>query len=342
MIARIRPKSFYLYYVYALFDECGVVRYIGKGKGDRWLQHETERSKNRIKNKFVKRTIAALGEIPKIKIRENLSEAEAFTVEVALIAAIGRIDLNTGPLTNMSDGGLGGDLGHLVRQTKANWTPEERAKHSETYRQATKQFWAQLPTQEKEIRRKQLISRFGIARKLAAENPEHERQRKENIRKGHLKRTPEQKAASHQKWLENFSPIKLSKAVSKFHASQTPEERSRRVKGNLTPEQLSERARRAAAKRDRQENSDQVRRQQANLTEEQKIRRVARARALGTGTKWINNGIVNKRLKNDQELPSGWVYGKIPALKKITQSKSELESATNTSDPTLPSGTAQT
>jgi hypothetical protein len=64
-------------------------------------------SRNRPRNKFIADTLATIGEIPKVKLRQGLSEKGALESEVALIAAIGRIDLGTGPLTNMTDGGEG-------------------------------------------------------------------------------------------------------------------------------------------------------------------------------------------------------------------------------------------
>ena len=95
-----------IFYVYVLFDHIGIPRYVGKGKGDRIDHHEKLKGKhNRMKRAFIRRTLAMIGEVPKIKVRENLTERDAFDTEIALIAAIGRKDLKTGPLTNMSDGG---------------------------------------------------------------------------------------------------------------------------------------------------------------------------------------------------------------------------------------------
>jgi hypothetical protein len=97
-----------IYYVYVLFDWQGIPRYIGKGKDDRWLGHEkTPDPINQLKNEFIEQTWAVLGEIPKIKIQENIIESTAYAVEEALILAIGRIDKGTGPLTNLTDGGPG-------------------------------------------------------------------------------------------------------------------------------------------------------------------------------------------------------------------------------------------
>jgi hypothetical protein len=101
VISRKRP-----FYVYIIFDWRGAPRYVGKGKGTRWLHHEQLLDlNNRFKTGVIKRTIAVLGEVPKIKIRENLTEKEAFELEIILIKTIGRYP--NGPLTNLTNGGDG-------------------------------------------------------------------------------------------------------------------------------------------------------------------------------------------------------------------------------------------
>ncbi len=94
------------YYVYILFDHLAVPRYIGKGKGRRWLDHERKSDlHNFMKNEFIERTWTVLQDIPKVKIAENISEEEALAIEIAFIRAIGRFP--EGPLLNMTDGGEG-------------------------------------------------------------------------------------------------------------------------------------------------------------------------------------------------------------------------------------------
>jgi hypothetical protein len=93
------------FYVYVLFDADGIPRYVGKERSYRWKQHEYYKSGNRVKDAFITRTLALLGEIPKVKIRERLTEKSAHQLEILLIGAIGRRP--HGSLTNMTDGGDG-------------------------------------------------------------------------------------------------------------------------------------------------------------------------------------------------------------------------------------------
>lgn len=94
------------YYIYILFDAFGVPRYVGKGRGDRWLMHERRTDPhNWMKNEFIEQAWLILEEVPKIKVLENLTERTARRSERALIEAIGRHPL--GPLVNISPGGDG-------------------------------------------------------------------------------------------------------------------------------------------------------------------------------------------------------------------------------------------
>ena len=94
------------YYVYVLFREDGRPFYVGKGKRDRWLVHEREAHRRDDHRSRLIRDIKSRGhEIPKIKVREGLSNDDAIAVEIALIAAIGREPL--GPLINQTMGGDG-------------------------------------------------------------------------------------------------------------------------------------------------------------------------------------------------------------------------------------------
>ncbi len=116
------PSTKQDFYVYILFDWRGIPRYVGKGRGNRWMQHRRKDQRSKLKSDFMKRTMSALGDIPTIKVREYLSEQDAFVTEITLIKAIGRINLHTGTLTNYTNGGSGG----ITYQ----WTAAQRAAQS--------------------------------------------------------------------------------------------------------------------------------------------------------------------------------------------------------------------
>jgi len=86
--------------------------YIGKGINNRYLGHFSnkilEKDKNRLKsNKFLK-IKETTGSWPiAIKIRDNMTVKESFAYEMFCIKQIGRLDLKTGPLTNLTAGGEG-------------------------------------------------------------------------------------------------------------------------------------------------------------------------------------------------------------------------------------------
>ena len=100
-------KSFY---VYLLIDPItNQPFYVGKGKGDRAKSHlrPSNLQSVSLKNNKIK-SIQTQNREPEIQyIAENLTEKEAWTLEIAKISEYGRINLGTGILCNHTDGGDG-------------------------------------------------------------------------------------------------------------------------------------------------------------------------------------------------------------------------------------------
>lgn len=127
-----------LYYVYALLDPRKpgsylytvgdkVVAfdhepfYVGKGKGRRMYQHLEGCNRRGTHRKVQKiNAIERAGYAPIVRqLSKEEPEATALAKEILLIAAVGRADLKSGPLTNHSDGGEG-PAGQII-------SPERRA-----------------------------------------------------------------------------------------------------------------------------------------------------------------------------------------------------------------------
>jgi len=85
--------------------------YVGKGRGWRFRNHllKVKRGKypNLPKFHIIKQILDSGNEPIIIKYKENMSEEESFLLEEDLINKIGRNDLKTGPLRNLSNGGEG-------------------------------------------------------------------------------------------------------------------------------------------------------------------------------------------------------------------------------------------
>lgn len=77
--------------------------YVGRGRPDRWKDHE--RGFNT--NKHLRALFNKYGELPYVILRSELTGYEANELERALIKVLGRRDLQTGPLVNLTDGGDG-------------------------------------------------------------------------------------------------------------------------------------------------------------------------------------------------------------------------------------------
>lgn len=124
----------YYYYVYAYIDpRDGVPFYIGAGHGDRDVSHltachTTRRFPSYFYNKL--RKMAREDVAPVVwRIADGLTRERAFGAwEPWFIKTIGRRDLGTGPLCNLTDGG-DGVHGYV-------WTEEGRAKLSQAIKTA--------------------------------------------------------------------------------------------------------------------------------------------------------------------------------------------------------------
>ncbi len=102
------------FYVYAFISKTDneTIRYIGKGKGKRMESDINRRYKVPLKNRK--------------KVATGLTEQEAFILEEFLIALYGRIDLKTGTLTNLTDGGEGA----------SGWIPSKEYRENASKRMA--------------------------------------------------------------------------------------------------------------------------------------------------------------------------------------------------------------
>jgi len=165
-----------IFYVYCLLDpmKSGPLSYghwkfqyepfyIGKGKAGRAESHITYQAGNsHSKNKV--RSIRADGLLPVIVMKKTgLTEKQALDLEVRLISRVGRIDLNTGPLCNWSNGGESTKGHHkcdaFKRKCSAAQTTRFRdKKQREKVRDGVLAFIRDNPERRKEIVSKQRAS----------------------------------------------------------------------------------------------------------------------------------------------------------------------------------------
>lgn len=272
------------FYVYALYREDWVTPfYIGKGCGGRWLVHEKEAFRRTCRKSRVIQAMWKAGwyEIPKQKLAEGLTDEEAKTLEIKLIAQIGRQP--NGPLVNHTDGGDGVSklsdeskakksaanvkswADPVVRQKRINgmilaFAPTKKpAKAKRTKSEASKQIWEDQDYRDRQIanltgrvQSEETKAKRGASVKKAFEN-EATRQKHGDAVRAALQ--SEEVKARQKEGLKD--PVAKAKYIA---AARTPEaliKRGRSLSANLnTPEGKAKRsavmkanwARRKAAK----------------------------------------------------------------------------------------------
>lgn len=138
-------------YTYGLCKESGELYYVGIGVRDRVLKHniasDIRNNPNRAKiNTYLKHGCKFV--LFEFNTREKCAE-----LEQKIIAKFGRIDINTGTLTNLTDGGEHAPHGYVppveLRQRKSKKAKES----SDLYSEIAKQQWTNMSDEEKENRR---------------------------------------------------------------------------------------------------------------------------------------------------------------------------------------------
>jgi hypothetical protein len=111
-------------YVYLWLRPCGTPFYVGLGHADRaWSQGRNRHTDS------VRRKIEENGQDVDILILPCRTREDAGELESILIAHYGRLDLGTGPLTNMTDGGEHGCPGNTWNKGRVHG-PETRVRMS--------------------------------------------------------------------------------------------------------------------------------------------------------------------------------------------------------------------
>ena len=201
--------------------------YVGKGVNGRSHCHLRLARKSEIKNSKLNkiRKILRAGLEPIVVRTKTLAtERRAFAVECDLIASIGRLDLGTGPLTNLTDGGEGPSGRRFSAKEKARLTAirfteevRERMRQSQTLRFS-------LETEE------EAKARATKAAETMRANPEVEERRRAAISQYNkdpvVKKMKSEKAAQHWKSLSEEAKRERVNKQRAAWANKSPEERA--------------------------------------------------------------------------------------------------------------------
>lgn len=225
--------------------------YVGKGTGNRAESHTWIKFKPTLKNTVI-REIQAQGEKPIIHIvKSNLTELEALKLESEVITTIGRLDLETGPLLNLCDGGSKLPVGRQATEEQRikqgiiavrNWNSFSKEKQEAiTKKRIKKGLETKANWTEEEREAHRLAQSIRTTKMLAAETPEQKKKRSKAYQETCARRTKEEQEALYQVLStakKRFFDSLSDKEYYEFHQDLTK-------KRNKTWKSLTEAERRA-------------------------------------------------------------------------------------------------
>ena len=172
--------------------------YVGKGSNGRMYEHLTFKGQKVNTNKFfinkIKKIIYLCNLNPIIvKYMENLFENVSFELEIKMINIIGRQDLKTGPLCNLTNGGEG--------PTGRIWSMEQRIARSKSYMGTGNNNYGKSMSEEQKIKISNALQGHNVSQEARKKMsiwqkgrtlPEETKKKMSDARTG-SKRTKEQK-----------------------------------------------------------------------------------------------------------------------------------------------------
>jgi hypothetical protein len=292
-----------------------------------------------------------LEDVPKIIVREGMVEKEAFQVETALIIALGRIDIKTRCLTNLTNGGDGASGSRLSDAAKAIRGEKvsralQRLSSEERSERARLNAANRTPEQRRDTALKGARSQTSEQHKARVRRGV-ESQTSEQLRdralKGAANQTPEQRKNRSIKAYASRNSEEKARTIETLNNSRTSEERSistKRWMAAKTPEERSASARKiwgtrikngtAYDARSPEERSKSIlktwetRRKNTppkppklcncgcgSIVKSGKADYIRGHNHKIIGSKWITDGYQNKRLPKSESMPEGWKFGKI-------------------------------
>jgi hypothetical protein len=134
-----------MFTTYIYYDpKSNVPRYVGEGTSERPYVHLKKSSNRRLNNLIKKRRLEGFKMQP--RVIEAASKADAQEMEMLLIEMLGREDLHTGTLFNLTAGGEG------VKARTWKPSPEEKARISAACSLASKTWWDAQPGKEPKLK----------------------------------------------------------------------------------------------------------------------------------------------------------------------------------------------
>lgn len=145
------------YYTYAYLREDGTPYYVGKGKGSRAHLQLNHKVKTPERNRV-------------LYLKEELTEEEAYQHEKYMIAVLGRKDLGTGILRNLTDGGEGISGYNHTEETKKKMRRPNSVEHNRKVSEAIKEKWDKGEYDRETYRKRELGKKQSVESSIKKSN----------------------------------------------------------------------------------------------------------------------------------------------------------------------------
>lgn len=311
------PKK---YYIYELLRSDGRPFYVGKGSGVRLQWHEQEAlntNGNHLKLKIIRGFLRKFGFVLYRIAGFYSNEEHAYNVEKFLIKYHGRIDLGTGILTNLTDGGDPRNVSEqsklLLSKSIKKWVKEHPEEHEAGQEKATE---GKRKSENRERSRQTQL-------KYMDEHPEefqetmnktHETRRRPENRKAnreklkHYYRKPGSKERSSQissKWVEDNPEEHQEIMELANQGKRTPEARAKNSESRLknikeNPEKERQRLEKMRRTCRTLENREKNRQAQTKQLAEKKI-------IVDRCINLIKNYNLNLKIPDGRKSPAFWM-----------------------------------
>lgn len=183
-------------YTYGLCRNSGELFYVGVGKLNRVFKHELEQRNNSKSNLHKLNIIAKESQLKYVLFLVSSNREDCLKMEAAIISKFGRIDIDTGTLTNLTDGGEAGPNGHKYSEERLEKQIERIHGYADRIADTLKKRYESLSKEEQQEicnrldghrNNEKALAKLSVKSRERWADPEYRRKLSEKLREVNLR-----------------------------------------------------------------------------------------------------------------------------------------------------------